>query len=474
MQPHEDIIAEIMQSPEGPEIGAFFDFDGTLISGYSAVTFIQEQVKRGNLSVRELMELVSAMVSFGIGKMGFSAMMIAASQFLRGIREDSYANFGQELFESHLARQIYPESRALVQAHLHMGHTVAIITSATRYQVEPAARDLGIDNVLFTELEVEKGYFTGAVVQPTCFGEGKVTAAEGLTATHGVDLDKSFFYSDSDDDIELLQRVGKPRPLNPNAKLQRIAERNGWPIRRFGRRGSTHPSDWVRSLLMPVNLVGSFAAGFPIWLLTGSKRDALNFSISLFADTASALIGLNLKIDGEQHLWSNRPAVFIFNHQSNVDLVIVARLLRRDITGVGKREIRDMPIVGRVFEAAGVVLIDRRNTEKAIEAMMPLVDAMRVEGKSVCLSPEGTRSITDKLAPFKKGAFHLAMQAGVPIVPIVIHNSNDVQPKGDLLFHPGTVNVEVLPPIDTSSWSAESIDRHVADVRAIYLQAMEQ
>ena len=133
-----------------------------------------------------------------------------------------------------------------------------------------------------------------------------------------------------------------------------------------------------------------------------------------------------------------------------------------------------MPIVGRVFEAAGVVLIDRKNTEKAIAAMMPLVDAMRVEGKSVCLSPEGTRSITDKLAPFKKGAFHLAMQAGVPIVPIVIHKSNDVQPKGDLLFHPGTVNVEVLPPVDTSSWSVESIDKHVADVRAMYLQALEQ
>jgi putative phosphoserine phosphatase/1-acylglycerol-3-phosphate O-acyltransferase len=463
MQQHQDVIAEVMQSPEGPEIGAFFDFDGTLISGYSAVTFIQEQVKRGSLSVRELMELVSAMVSFGIGRMGFSAMMIAASQFLRGIREDSYANFG-----------IYPESRALVQAHLAKGHTVAIITSATRYQVEPAARDLGIENVLFTELEVEKGYFTGKVVQPTCFGEGKVTAAQSLAATHGVDLDKSFFYSDSDDDIELLQRVGKPRPLNPNGRLQRIAERNGWPIRRFGSRGRTHPSDLVRSLLMPVNLVGSFVAGFPIWLLTGSKRDALNFSISLFADTASALIGLNLKIVGEQHLWSHRPAVFIFNHQSNVDLVIVARLLRRDITGVGKREIRDLPIVGRVFEAAGVVLIDRRNTEKAIEAMMPLVDAMRVEGKSVCLSPEGTRSITDKLAPFKKGAFHLAMQAGVPIVPIVIHNSNDVQPKGDLLFHPGTVNVEVLPPIDTSGWSAETIDKHVSDVRSMYLEALHQ
>ena len=474
MLQHQEVIAEVMQSPEGPEVGAFFDFDGTLISGYSAVTFIQEQVRRGNLSVRELMELVSAMVSFGIGRMGFSAMMIAASQFLRGIREDSYANFGQELFESDLARQIYPESRALVQAHLRMGHTVAIITSATRYQVEPAARDLGIEHVLFTELEVEKGYFTGKVIQPTCFGEGKVTAAESLAATHGVDLGQSFFYSDSDDDIELLQRVGKPRPLNPNAKLQRIAERNGWPIRRFGSRGRTHPSDLVRSLLMPANLVGSFIAGFPIWLLTGSKRDALNFSISLFADTASALIGLNLKIDGEQHLWSHRPAVFIFNHQSNVDLVIVARLLRRDITGVGKQEIRDLPIVGRVFEAAGVVLIDRKDTAKAIEAMMPLVDAMRVEGKSVCLSPEGTRSVTDKLAPFKKGAFHLAMQAGVPIVPIVIHNSGDVQPKGDLLFHPGTVHVEVLPPVDTSKWSVETIDQHVAEVRAMYLNALDQ
>jgi putative phosphoserine phosphatase/1-acylglycerol-3-phosphate O-acyltransferase len=472
--PHHDVIAEVSKSPEGPETGAIFDFDGTLISGYSAVAFIQEQVRRGNLSPRELMELVSAMVSFGIGGMGFSAMMVAASQFLRGIREDSYANFGRELFESHIARLIYPESRALVQAHLKKGHTVAIITSATRYQVEPAARDLGIENVLCTKLEVEKGYFTGAVVQPTCFGQGKVAAAESLAEQFGVDLDRSFFYSDSDDDIQLLERVGKPRPLNPNTKLMSIAERRGWPVRRFGSRGSTRASDWVRSLFMPASLVGSFVAGLPIWALTGSKRDALNFSVSVFADTASALIGLNLQIDGEQHLWSHRPAVFIFNHQSNVDLVIVARLLRRDITGVGKREIRDLPIVGRVMEAAGVVLIDRKDTARAIEAMTPLVDAMRVEGKSVCLSPEGTRAVTPKLAAFKKGAFHLAMQANVPIVPIVIHNSNDVQPKGDLLYHPGTVQVEVLPPVDTSGWSVDSLDRHVSEVRAMYLKALGQ
>ena len=474
MLPHQDVVAEIRNLPDGPQIGAFFDFDRTLISGYSAFAFIEEQIKRGHLSPRELVELFGAMASFGLGRMGFSGMMLAMSQFLRGIREDSYANFGNELFESHIARSIYPESRALVNAHLSKGHTVAVISSATPYQVAPAARDLGIEHVLCTRLEVENGVFTGAVVRPTCFGPGKVTAAESLVEHHGVDLRQSFFYSDSDDDIELLERVGNPRPLNPNGRLTAIAEHRGWPIRRFGSRGETHFSDWIRSMMMPMTLVGSFLAGLPIWALTGSRREALNFSVSLFADTASAIIGLNLKTNGEQHLWSHRPAVFIFNHQSNVDLVIVARLLRRDITGVGKREIRDMPIIGLIMEAAGVVLIDRKNTASAIEAMTPLVDAMRVEGKSVCLSPEGTRAITPRLAPFKKGAFHLAMQAGVPIVPIVIHNSGDVQPKGDLLYHPGTVQVDVLPPIDTSDWTVESIDGHVESVRNMYLEVLEQ
>ncbi|NCF72192.1 MAG: HAD-IB family hydrolase [Gammaproteobacteria bacterium] len=474
MSPHQDVVAEVLKLPDGPEIGALFDFDGTVISGYSIMAFIKEQIRRGHLSPRELVELLSTMASFGLGDLGFSAMMLAASQFLRGIREDSYANFGEELFESHIARLIYPESRSLVQAHLKKGHTVAIVTSATPYQVRPAARALGIEHVLCTELEVEDGVFTGAVVLPACFGPGKVTAAESLSERLGVDLSKSFFYSDSYDDIELLERVGNPRPLNPNNKLLAVAERRGWPVRRFGSRGQPQITDILRSAMLPVSMVGSFLAGFPIWALTGSRRDALNFSISLFADTASALIGLNLKVTGEQHLWSHRPAVFIFNHQSNVDLVVVSRLMRRDITGVGKREIRDIPVLGRVMESAGIVLIDRQDSASAIEALTSLVDTMRVEGKSVCLSPEGTRTLTPKLAKFKKGAFHLAIQAGAPIVPIVIHNSSDVQPKGDMIVHPGTVDVEVLPPIDTSDWSASTIDSHVESVRNQYLLALDQ
>ena len=103
---------------------------------------------------------------------------------------------------------------------------------------------------------------------------------------------------------------------------------------------------------------------------------------------------------------------------------------------------------------------------------MPLVDAMRVEGKSVCLSPEGTRSVTDKLAPFKKGAFHLAMQAGVPIVPVVFRNVLDAMPKDALVVRPATIEAVVLPPIETSSWTLETLDAEIEAVRQRYLDVL--
>lgn len=471
---HQDIIANIEQAPKGPQVGAFFDFDGTLIAGFSATVFLKEQVRRGEVSPQEFLEMLSAVAQFSLGSTGFSGLMTTAAQFMRGIREADYVAFGEELYEQQIARRVYPESRALVNAHMERGHTVAIISSATPYQVEPVARDLGIEHVVCSRYAVEDGVFTGGIERPLCFGEGKVLAAEQLAADHGIDLDQSFFYSDSSDDIELLERVGKPQPLNPNSRLTEIAERKGWPIRRFRSRGQAGVFDYLRSLAATVSLVPSALAGLPIWALTGSQREARNFATSLFADVSSALIGLNLVVRGEEHLWSHRPAVFVFNHQSKADVVIMARLLRRDIAGVGKKEIKNIPIIGKTMELAGTVFIDRANSASAIEAMQPLVDAMRNQGKSVVIAPEGTRTVSPRLKPFKKGAFHLAIQAGVPVVPVVIHNSGDVAPKGDFVFRPATVEVDVLPPIDTSEWKSSTIDQHVADVRAMFQRTLRQ
>ena len=102
------------------------------------------------------------------------------------------------------------------------------------------------------------------------------------------------------------------------------------------------------------------------------------------------------------------------------------------------------------------------------------IDAIRKEGKSICIAPEGTRSLTPKLEPFKKGAFHLAMQAGVPIVPIVIHNATDVAPKNEFVMRPATVRVTVLPPVDTSKWSVRTLNAHVRDVRNMFLRTLGQ
>lgn len=475
MTPTQQLLNTIEQAPDGPRVVAIFDFDGTIIAGYSATAFIREQLRRGDLTPRQFVELMRAMTNFGLGNMGFSGMMAVNAQFMRGTEEASYHEVGKQLYARQIARLIYPESRALIEAHQAKGHTVAIVSSATPYQVEPAAADLGIEHVLCTQLEVQDGKFTGAVISPTCFGQGKVDAAEKLARKYRANLDESFFYSDSQDDLLLLERVGHPTALNPSSKLDRIARARQWPIAFFGSRGRPTLTQFVRSVAATSSLVTSFMAGLPVYALTGSRRESQNFSFSLFADTATALIGMDIKVKGEEHLWSHRPAVFVFNHQSKADVVIAAKLLRRDIAGVGKREIKkENPIIGMVMEFGGVVLIDRADGKGAIDAMQPLVDAMRKEGKSVVIAPEGTRTVSPKLAPFKKGAFHLAMQAGVPIVPIVIHNAGDVAPKGDFVFRPATVQVEVLPPVDTSQWHADTIADHVREVRNMFASALGQ
>ena len=468
------LIADINASKPGPETAAIFDFDGTIIAGFSATVFLQDALTRGELKPDELYELTRALTGFGLGNMGFSALMAVHAQYLAGRDEDEYTRNSERLFRKKIARLIYPEARELIAAHQAKGHSVAIISSATPYQVLPAARDLNIDRVFCTGLEVENGCFTGAVVKPTCFGEGKVDAAQTLARDTGADLSQSFFYSDSVDDIQLLEYVGRPVTLNPRKRLKQITKENNWPTTTFDSRGRLSVNRFLRSVAATGSLVGSVAAALPLYALTGSKRDSLNFSISLFADTCSALIGLNLEVTGEEHLWAQRPAVFMFNHQSKADVAVMARLVRRDVVAVGKKEIQRMPLIGQAMGAAGVVFIDRSDRSKAIESMAPLATAMREEGQSLVIAPEGTRAPTRKLAPFKKGGFHMAMQVGVPIVPVVIHNAGDIAPKGDFVFKPGTVRVDVLPPVDTTGWSLEKMDEQVTLVRNMFLQALGQ
>lgn len=137
-------------------------------------------------------------------------------------------------YENMLRHYVTETGRERVHWHREQGHHVAIVSASTPYAVKPVAEALDLDNAyLATELEVLNGRFTGRVVEPACYGSGKAARTLAYAAQHHIDLQKSYFYSDSASDLPLLEVVGHPVAVNPNRKLARIAAERGWPVMRF-------------------------------------------------------------------------------------------------------------------------------------------------------------------------------------------------------------------------------------------------
>ena len=469
---YRETVETVLKGEKGPHIGAFFDFDGTIISGFSVTSFLQEQFFDGLLMPQDISDIFRGGLDFKLGTRSYHDLMVEVASKIRGVTEGTFVAYGESAYERKVARTIYPEARALIQAHLQMGHTVAIVSSATPYQVEPALEDLQVDDLMCTRFEVEHGYFNGKLDGEACFGVGKVNAVNKLAEEHGIDINASFFYSDSDDDLLVLEHVGRPQVLNPNSGLKKIAQRRGWPIRFFGSRGATDFKNVVRNLAAISTFVPTALTGAAMWWLTGSKREGRNFVISTWSDLATALMGITMEVTGEEKLWLHRPAVIIFNHQSNIDPLVLCKLLRRDAAPVGKKELAELPIVGPVFDFMGMIPIDRSNTESAVKTLAPLAEFMLEEKRSIVIAPEGTRSLSTVPGRFKKGPFRIAMQAGVPIIPVVIHNSSDAQPKGDLFARPVHIAVDVLDPIHVSDWELDDLENRIDEVRDLYLDTL--
>lgn len=468
----ENVTTPILEGERGPHIGAFFDLDRTLIKGFSAKEFFQNRLFSGKMTRKEIIAQFSGMIVYAMGNKNFAGLAAIGAQGVSGVSEDVFIEVGEEVYLKHLAHEIYPESRALVDAHLAMGHTVAIISAATPYQVNPIARDLGIEHVMCTRMEVEDGKFTGSIIEPACWGEGKAKAAFDLAEKFKLDLSKSHFYTDSAEDLPLLEVVGHPHPINPDEELSKISYDNDWDIVRFNDDSRPGITNIIRTALTASTLFPAVLTGLMTGAMNMSTRDGINSMMSAIGDIGAVLAGIKLVIKGKENLWNHRPAVFIFNHQSNVDLIIMCKLIRRDSVALAKKELKYTPI-GPILQAAGVIFLDRSNRDKAIKAMEPAVEALK-NGTSVGIAPEGTRSKDYNLGPFKKGAFHLAMQAKVPIVPVIIKNAHDVMPKGSNLIKPSIVEVVVLPAIKTNRWKKTTIDKHIKEIRGLYLKELHQ
>jgi len=185
--------------------------------------------------------------------------------------------------------------------------------------------------------------------------------------------------------------------------------------------------------------------------------------------------GVTFKIDDpNDYLNTTRPAIFIGNHQTELDVLVLGYIFPKYCSVTAKSSLRNVPFLGWFMSLSGSVFIDRGNSTSARSAMTGAAAEITREKQSVYMFPEGTRSYAKEpmLLPFKKGAFHLAVQAGVPIVPVVVANYSDVLYVQDWRFNSGIIPIKVLQPIDTTKLKPADVDDLTQDTRNLMLKEL--
>jgi HAD superfamily hydrolase (TIGR01490 family) len=214
-------------------IGAFFDVDKTLISENSGSLYMKHRYQQGEIGQWELLKGLGAYLRYKLGLLDIVTWSRDTMQQFKGDSERALAQEARIWMEEKVVPTLYPEALETVRHHLAEGHVVAIVSGATKFVVKPLAEHLGIKHLLYTRLEVEKGRFTGRVVEPICFEDGKIYWLQQLVEEQNIELAKSYFYTDSITDLPLLDLVGHPVVTNPDPRLYREATRRRWPVRFF-------------------------------------------------------------------------------------------------------------------------------------------------------------------------------------------------------------------------------------------------
>lgn len=228
----------------------------------------------------------------------------------------------------------------------------------------------------------------------------------------------------------------------------------------------------LRTAIGLATIAPAAAEGLLAGVLQRDRREGIDHFVERWLDTLFLSCGVTLEVEGRQHLWEQRPAVFLFNHRNNFDILVAARLVGRRFTSVGKKDAADNLLGAALGRLVDAVFIDRSDGAGAVAALAPVEEAVRDKGLSLVISPEGTRSATGEVLPFKKGPFRIAMATGVPVVPIVIRNADDLGPREATVMRSAQVDVKVLAPIPTARWKLAQLDRHVAEVRQQFVDAL--
>ncbi len=233
----------------------------------------------------------------------------------------------------------------------------------------------------------------------------------------------------------------------------------------------------LRATLTYVFLGSYIAVAAPVgllWHLLSGESEFLYWLARICVRTAGWICGVRVEVDGRERVRTGQPYLFLSNHQGNFDGPVLFYATGRNLRAVIKKEIMRIPILSSVLRAADFVPIARSDALKA-RAGIDRASTLLKNGHSFFAFPEGTRSRTGKLGDFKKGVFVMAINAGVPVIPVTICNSRAIQPPGGYAIMPGTIRVIFHEPIPTDQMKIDdreqllnltraSIDRELANM----------
>lgn len=195
----------------------------------------------------------------------------------------------------------------------------------------------------------------------------------------------------------------------------------------------------------------------------------------IYGRVALWILGLRVEYLGRENLTLNPPCIIVANHQSGLDVPVFSPLYPRGAVIIGKKELVWIPFFGFFFKASGNIMIDRGRRHRAVATLSVAVDAIRKRGLSIFIFPEGTRNgVGHGLLPFKKGAFHMAIQAQCPVIPIVVSSYAPIFSwKRKWIARRGVVQVRVLPAVTTVGLGPDDVESLAGRVREEMLRALE-
>ena len=211
----------------------------------------------------------------------------------------------------------------------------------------------------------------------------------------------------------------------------------------------------LRHLLLGIHFIVASCINLLLGLLRPRHRDNSRVFGRVYSLPALRVMGLKTRLEVADLMAMPNPYVLVINHQSNYDLFVLGSIVPPRTVTIGKKSLKWLPFFGQVYWLAGNILIDRGNAQKAKEAMLKSTEVMQNESVSILVFPEGTRNLGRGLLPFKKGAFQMAINAGVPIVPLCCSNY-----KRDMRLNrwrSGHLRIRALPPIPTAGLTLDDM-----------------